>query len=169
MASILIRVFNKLLIFETLLYVFREQISFGKEFLSFTVKHRDGTREYVKGTCEVVFNSELVKDIEVGDLILLEHTDFRSVQDSLYLPSSLESIDVLIESVKNINTCAYFLIPKDNTSVFFIIKNYPMSKYILYCNEIISLRVIGRTCTIMNNVCGKIDYPRGVFISQKIF
>ena len=163
MATIFMRILNKACALETLLYVFKEQMNLGQRHLVLTLKHRDGFSEYIKGNIDTVFNSELAGEIEFGDLVLLEHTNIKGFQEFVHLSGNIESLSTLSNAASNISSCAYFLMPKGNTTIFFVIKECPMAKYVVLNNEIISENLFGKKANILNNICGKIDYQKGIY------
>jgi len=165
MGSIFMRVNNPVNALETLLYAFKNQIELGKRHLSLTIKHRDGINSFSIGTVDEVFNGNVVKDIELGDLVLLEHTNDTYIKNHMHLSTRLTSLYMLKESVENISTCSFFIIPKGIDEAYFIFKNSPMARYTVYRNEIISDKVLMKELgtVIMNNICGKINYHSGVY------
>ncbi len=165
-ANIFMNVSNQSRAVETLLYVFRNQMGMGKKSLTLTMKHRDGYKEFCRGSIDKVFKDEMVGDIEYGDLLLLEHynDDHRGY---IFLNDDI-SIDVLADIGKKMGDCCYFVLPRGNTFAFFIIKNSPMASYTIYQNDIISDSIFGNTAAILNNVCGKIDHGRGMYAMMKI-
>jgi len=161
MATIFMRVLNQPRALETLLYVFKNQMKWGKKHLTFTLKHSDGYKEWCKGSIDEVFKHQIMKDIEYGDLILLEHHD-SFVHSYVHFNDKVE-LNVLSELALSMSRGAHFIVPRGNGMVYFVIKEYPMSHYALDKNEIISDEVVGNTSYILNNMCGKIDHLRGIY------
>jgi len=168
MANIFMRIKNQKNALECLIYIFRAQMMLGKRNLCLTVKHSDDDIEYIKGNVDTVFASSLANGIEYGDLVLLEHSNARTISDYIYPIGEPNSLFGLSESMKNIDSCSNFIIPKGNASVYYIIKNKPMNKYTVFKNEIISDRMIGPRADIINNMCGRINFTQGIFNTLNI-
>ena len=166
MAMIFIRVSNRAKALETMLYVFKNQMNLGTKSLIFTMKHRDGYREYCRGSVDDIFKNEMMVDIEQGDLLLLEHYGDSSNRFIFF------NEDVSIESLSNIakktSSCCQFILPRGNTFAYFMIKEWPMMSYILEGNDIISDSLLGNAAAILNNICGKLDFSRGIYATLRI-
>ena len=165
-ANIFMNVSNQSRAVETMIYVFRNQMSMGKKSITFAMKHRDGYGEFCSGSIDKVFKDKMIGDIEYGDLLLLEHYDdnhrrYIFVNDDI-------TVDVLADIGKRMGDYCYFLLPKGNTFALFFIKNNPMASYTIYQNDIISDSIFGNTAAILNNVCGKIDHCRSMYAMMKI-
>ncbi len=161
MASIFMRVLDQQKALETLMYVFQNQMKLGKHVLTFTFKHRDGFKEWCRGSIDEVFKGELVKDIEYGDLVLLEHYD--SFAHSYIHFNEKIDLEHLANLSKSMHKGAHFIMPRGNEVAYFVIKDYPMASYTVCRNEIISDQVLGNKAYILNNACGKIDHLRGIY------
>ena len=161
MAKIIITVKNQLIILETLLYIFKKQMNLGSNFLIFVLKHKDGSRNWSIGGVDHIFKGELIKEIETGDILMLEHCNNR--MESNFTSTWVKS-NITIESVIKFSkeTCCDFYFPKGNNNVFFVIKNYPMMEYKIENNEIISDKLYGNTAKIVNNMCGKMETEKGI-------
>lgn len=165
MANIFMMVNNQPAALETLLYVFKNQMELGKKLLVLTIKHRDGYKEYCRGGVDKVFMSGMLRDIECGDLILLEHYN-EKINNFVIINEELDIVEL-----KRMSQCmangSYFMIPKGGIFVYFLMKNCPMASYTINKNDIISDQLIGNTAAILNNICGKIDFPRGMYATMR--
>jgi len=65
------------------------------------------------------------------------------------------------------NDGAYFMMTKGNTFTYFIIKNNPLMSYTFNKNDIISDRILGNKAAVLNNICGKIDFTRGMYATMR--
>ncbi len=166
MASIFMRVLDERAVLETLVYVFKNQMRLGKKHLTFTLKHRDGYKEWCRGSIDEVFKHHVVKDIEYGDLVLLEHYN-DIVHPYIHFNDKMDVL-VLADLSASMTQGAHYIFPKGNDVVYFVIKDQPMASYRIEKNEIISDEVFGKTAHIINNVCGKIDHLRGVYATLKV-
>lgn len=166
MGNIFMRVLNEKIALETLLYVFKNQMKWGKKNLTFTLKHRDGYKEWCGGSIDEVFKNHILKDIEHGDLLLLNHYDNYECS-YIYFNDKID-IKSFADLSLSMKCGAHFIIPKGNKPVYFVIKDYPMSVYTIDKNEIISNEMLGQHCYIYNNMYGEIDYVRGVYTTITI-
>ena len=160
------RVLNVKTALETLLYVFQNQMEMGKKSLILTLKHRDGYVEYCRGNIDSVFKNELVGDIECGDLLLLEH--YNDVENRLTFFDNNIGMHALAEIASKLTSCCNFIVPRDGTFVYVMIKDCPMSSYSIRNNDVISSMLYGNAGSILNNVCGKIDSPRGFYATIRL-
>ncbi len=142
----------------------------GKNKLSLTLKHKDGVKECMFGNIDKVFKSDLIGEIEWGDLILLEHfNDIRS-DNCLYVEEEVDSLGTLVDIGKTVDNCCHFILPKGNNVAYFLIKNYPMFKYTIYNNEFITEKIFRRTnISVVNNMAGKIRSGNGVLAMLSTF
>lgn len=163
-AAILIHVQNTKEAFELLLYTYQNQMHLGQEYLSLMIKHDDGLLEKCKGSIDHVFKSEIVRDIEIEDLILLEHSDI--ISETAITDLSCSSVDELIRSVQNTNQCCGFIFPPNTNKVFFAIKDHPMARYTLRNNEVISDLTYGNKSSIINNMCGELNTRQGLALMK---
>lgn len=166
MGSIFVRVLDDKSAFETLLYVFANQVHLGKKVLTFSLKHRDGYKEWCRGSVDKVFKDELMDDIEYGDLLILEHHD--SIIDTYINFNDQVDMEMLVLLASKMKRGCYFTMPRGNPYVYVTIKDYPMSSYTINKNEIISDNLFGSTASVMNNMCGKFDHLRGLFVTKQI-
>ncbi len=163
MATIFMSVLNELMALESLIYVFRNQMELVKIKLSLTLKHKDGHRDYSFGNIDKVFKSELIGEIECGDMILLEHYNNIHPGNCLYIEGEVDSLGTLVDLGKNMDNCCHFMMPKGNDVAYFLIKNYPMFRFNLYRNEFISEKIFGKNnASIVNNMTGKIRSGNGI-------
>lgn len=163
---------NEIMALETLLFVFQNQMELGKNKLSLTLKHKDCTKDYVIGNIDKVFKSDVIEEIESGDMILLEHFDSFRTDTSMYLESEIHGIDslgALVDIGKNINKCCQFVLPKGNNLAYFLIKDYPMFRYTIYRNEFMSEELFGKHASVVNNMAGKIRAGNGILAMLSTF
>ncbi len=160
------RVLNEPKALETILYVFKNQMKLGKKNLTLTLKHRDGYKEWCRGSIDEVFKHHVVKDMEYGDLVLLEHYD-SLVHSYIHFNDKMDVL-TLADLSASMTRGAHYIFPKANDLVYFVIKDQPMSSYQIEKNEIISDEIFGKTAHIMNNICGKIDHLRGVYATLTV-
>ena len=160
---------NELMALETLLYVFQNQMELGKSKLTLTLKHRDGVKEFISGNIDRVFKSDLIGEIETGDMVLLEHFDGIRTANLIPFEKEVDSLGTLVDMSKSIETCCQFIIPKGNDVVYFLIKDHPMARYTIFRNEIFSDKVFGKCVYIMNNITGKIRAGNGVSATLSTF
>lgn len=168
MASILMRILDPKTYLESLIYTFQNQMVLGHKILGLTIKYKDGERHWLRGTIDTIFKSECLKNLDYGDLILLEHA--KSVVDiskHTYHSMLISSDKELIELSKDWSSGCNFIIQNQNLTTYYIVKDYPMNIYSVQGNEIISERLFGRAAKILNNSCGKIHNYNGI-ISKEI-
>jgi hypothetical protein len=160
MASILLRVKNPKTYLESLIYVFQNQMILGHKILGLTIKYKNGERHWLRGNVDSIFKSSCLKNLEYGDLILLEH--------GTYYTQIISSDNELIELSKDWGSGCNFIIQNQNLTTYYIISDYPMNLYDVWGNEVISERVFARKARILNNICGRIHNYSGIITKQMI-
>jgi len=166
MSNIFMRILNPSQAIETLLYAFRNQMDLGKKKLVFTLKHQDGFKDYCTGTVDEIFKSDFIKDIEYCDMLLLEHFP-NNITGYIYFNDNI-NMETLSDMSVSMKDGCYFIIPRGTNPSYVIVKNHPMFSYTVYRNELISDSLFGNKANVLNNMCGKIDHIRGLYVTIKI-
>lgn len=169
MALIIVRANETRTALESILHVLKLQFDMGHKILTLNIKHRDGTREWLRGSLDTVLKSDNMLGVEYRDLIMLEHYNDRAESYTVYMEDSA-TIETIKETFKNDQTCCVGMMPRMGPHLFFIFKNDPMSSYDLMGNNFISHRTPKEAVGpwIMNNICGKITCDRGLFHTMGI-
>jgi len=154
---------------ETLLHVFHSQMNGGYKNLSLSIKHVDGTNQWVRGNLDTVFGSDIILDMEYHDLVILEHYNDRSATSTTWLNGNT-TLATLIDMYSDQEYCIMATLASGGPHAYFIFKNEPMSRYKLLGNEVISFFVPnGATqVSIMNNISGKLTCDRGLSHMMKL-
>jgi hypothetical protein len=148
---------------ETLLHSFRFQMGSGYRLMALSLKHPDGTRQWIRGSLDNVFRGDIIADMEYHDLIVLEHYNDKITPSISCIDRDI-SLQTLVEMHSDQEICSMGTVAKDGPNAYFLFKNDPMSRYTLLGNEVISHSIpTGATSvSIMNNICGKLTCDRGV-------
>lgn len=148
---------------EALMHVFYAQLKGGYKNISFTMKHQDGSNQFIRGNVETVLRGDMVLDIEYHDLIIFEHSD--QVREGIisWCDPNIP-LNTLITLCADKDEYAMATISRYGPFVFFVFKNSPMARYMLLGNEIISNMVPSGASkgSIMNNMCGKLICEKGL-------
>jgi hypothetical protein len=148
---------------ETLLHAFHSQMNAGCRSLSLSIKHSDGTNQWIRGNLDMVFGSDILLDMEYHDLVILEHYNDKGAESTTWINSNT-TLNTLIDMYNDQEFCLMGALASNGPHAYFLFKNEPMMRYKLLGNEVISMFVPtgAAQVSVMNNISGKLTCDRGL-------
>ncbi len=163
MAILMMHVIDERSALEALLHVFRKQMDLGHQIIAASVKHKDGTRDWMRGDIEVVLKDECLLEPEYHDIIILEHCDDKNPSNTTYIDTDI-SLKTMMELYRSQERCCTAVMPRLGPHAIFLFKDEPMVRYTLLNNYMISHRAPlgGLGISVINNMCGMMTCEKGL-------
>jgi hypothetical protein len=163
MGLVMMHISNQKTALETLLHAFHSQMNMGYKYIELTIKHLDGTTQWVRGDLDLVFRGDYVRDIEYHDLIVFQHFTKKDETSINWLGRDF-TLNSLIDMHADKDSVIMGTVSREGPYAYFLFKNDPMTRYMLLGNEVISNMMPsgGLQGSILNNISGKLTCERGL-------